>query len=67
MSNVEEAVVLVLVTFDTLGVELVVVNPDVGSLIQGESIFSFLGSIKMQVPDNDIADLLDAEATTRES
>ena len=43
------------------------INPDGGGLVEGNDIFGLHGGVEFQVSDNDIADLLQSQATVGET
>jgi hypothetical protein len=63
VSYIKQSVVVILAAGETLGLELVVINPNGGGLVQSKGVSRFLWSIELQVSNNNVADFLKAEST----
>lgn len=67
MGNVEQTIVVVLVTDDTIILEHIMVDPDVDGIVQSQAIAALARAQELQIPDNDIADAPDAKAAASEA
>jgi hypothetical protein len=60
--GVQEAVVVVLVAREAVCGEITVINPDLCRVIERHQVSTLRGIVELEVPQNDVADLLHAES-----
>jgi hypothetical protein len=62
MSDIQQPVIGVLVSSDTVGREVVVVNPDIGRVLKLYQVLLAWGVVQVQVPEDHIVRPLDPKS-----
>lgn len=67
MGDVEQTIIIIFVTRGTFSGEITVVNPNLGSNVEGNKIFALRGIVHLKVAKNHIADTLEKKPSIGQS
>lgn len=65
--GIEKSIVLVLVASNTDTGEVIVINPDLGGLVDINQVLALRCAVELEIADNDVVGLADLESTIRQT